>query len=324
METLKKQIIDLYEIEKDSIEKLPDNGEIYTCNYGSNEYILRISKRISAEGQKAETRWVNYLFNNGINVSNPVSSKNNEFVEQIILKDTSYSAVLFNKAKGQIPSTNEWNSTLFIKCGETIAKMHNLSELNNGKENRVIINDWHIQDEYDTEKYIPSNSQKLREKCNKIFKQINSLPKNNQTYGVIHSDICLGNFFIHEDEITFFDFQDCEQHYFINDLAIFIYFAIYNSFNGEDINSYAEQMISSLLKGYMKERKLDIFWVNQIPLFMKLREILSINQIYCYENVDKLNDDYRILMNIYRRNIENDIPVIDINFESIWENIKAN
>ncbi|MCP4177211.1 MAG: phosphotransferase, partial [bacterium] len=247
--------------------------------------------------------------------------KNKKLVEQINIKDTAFSAVLFEKAIGKIPSTTEWNKELFLKCGETIAKMHNLSEENNKKDDKIYINDWIIQDEYNTKKYIPLKFQKLHDKCDSIYEEISTLPKNDSTYGVIHSDICLGNFFINNGEITLFDFQDCEQHYFINDLAIFIYFAIYNSFNGDNLNDYAENLIKHLFIGYKKERQLDNYWVKQLPLFMKLREVLSLSQTYRYGDIDKLDDDNKILLNMYRRNIENDLPATDIDFDSILENI---
>ncbi|MCP4176184.1 MAG: hypothetical protein GY756_00285, partial [bacterium] len=53
---------------------------------------MRIDNRISPEGQKAETLWVNYLYDNGIKVSKTIETKNKKLVEQINIKDTAFSA----------------------------------------------------------------------------------------------------------------------------------------------------------------------------------------------------------------------------------------
>ena len=50
---------------------------------------------------------------------------------------------------------------------------------------------------------------------------LDSLPKDDDCYGLIHADIHQGNFFVDEnDNITIFDFDDCHYHWFAYDLAV--------------------------------------------------------------------------------------------------------
>lgn len=156
----------------------------------------------------------------------------------------------------------------------------------------------------------------LIEKLGQVIGKMHRLSKGNKdTYGLIHGDVCQGNFFLNDDKITLIDFQDCEHNYFIFDLAAVIYFAVENSFNGNDINSYSIEFIKALLKGYRKECNIDSFWIEKIPLFLKLREMLSFIILHCYWDVESFDEDRKALLNLYRKNIEYDIPVLNIDFK---------
>ena len=212
--------------------------------------------------------------------------------------------------------SNKYSSDLLEKCGQIIGKMHRLSKEYSNSTKSYIVN-WYEHNEANYLKYIPARNDLIIEKCNILFNKIKKLPQNKDTYGLIHSDI-YGNFFIHNDKITIFDFQDCEHHYFINDLAIMIYFVIEDSFNGRDINSYSIEVINSLLEGNRKECDIEPFWIEKIPLFLKLREVLTFIIFHCYWDVDTFDEDRKARMNLYRKNIEYDIPVLNIDFSQFY------
>ena len=307
----------LYNIECKSIKEINEYGELYECVIQGKKYILRITDYKSYAEQRAEADFINFLYVNGISVSNVITSKDDNLVEIVDYEDKELYAILFSKATGHHPNSTEWNSSLIEKCGQIIGRMHKLSmEYSNPTKYNIV--NWHEHNELNFLKHIPPKHKIIIEKCNDLFSEINTLPKNYSTYGLIHSDIGQGNMFIDGDKITLFDFQDCEHHYFINDLAVMIYFGIEESFNGRDINSYSIEFIHSLLKGYRKENKIEPSWIDKIPLFLKLREILSFIIFYCYWDVDNFDEDRKALLNLYRKNIEYDIPVLNINFSQFY------
>lgn len=78
--------------------------------------------------------------------------------------------------------------------------------------------------------------------------------------------------------------------------------------------SYLDTVLKSFLKGYRKKRGIDSFWLRQMPHFLKIVEILNLNICYCYWDIDNLNEHQVRMINLYRKNLEFDIPVFDIDF----------
>ncbi|MDD4296961.1 MAG: phosphotransferase [Ruminiclostridium sp.] len=312
-----KRLQKLYNIEDDSIKEINEYGELFECVVQGKTYILRITDYKTYAEQRAEADFINFMYVNGIGVANVIPSHDDNLVEVVNLKDKEVYVVLFAKAVGHHPSNIEWNSRLIEKCGQIIGRMHKLSmEYSNPTKYNII--NWYEHNELDYLKHIPLKHELIIEKCKALFNEIKQLPKNNYTYGLIHSDIGQGNMFVDGDKVTIFDFQDCEHNYFINDLAVMIYFGIEDSFNGRDIKSYSIEFINSLLKGYRKENKIEPYWIDKIPLFLKLREILSFIIFYCYWDVDTFNEDRKARLNLYRKNIEFDIPVLNIDFSQFY------
>ena len=105
---------------------------------------------------------------------------------------------------------------------------------------------WYKADIYNTD-FLPEKSDVVRSKCEELIKLVQSFPQDRATYGLIHGDIHQWNFHLWNNEITFFDTDECECHYFAHDLGVLINSAVEESFNGMDINSYAEEFIINLL-----------------------------------------------------------------------------
>jgi Ser/Thr protein kinase RdoA (MazF antagonist) len=311
----------LYDIDRESIKEVNECGEIFECSYQENYYVLRLSDYKSFGEQKEEADFINYLYQNGVNVANVIPSKNGEMIEIIEYNEQEIYAALFSKALGHQATSKEWDNNLIEKYGKMIGKMHKLSKQYSPQNISHSIKNWFEQEEYDYKKHLPECHELIMDKCDALFNAIKSLPRNKETYGLIHSDIGQGNSFIDGDEITIFDFQDCEYHYFMNDIAIMIYFGVEQSFNGKDINTYSIDFINSLLKGYRSEIEIDSFWIEKIPLFLKLREMLSFIIFYCYWDIESLNEDQKALLNLYRKNIEYDIPVLNIDFSIFNVNV---
>jgi len=309
-----QKICGLYNIAKDSINPINEYEELFECTRQRQQYILRITDYKTFEEQNAEADFINYLSENGVGVANIILSENGNLVEKIKNDEQEVYAVLFSKANGHHATSEEWNSALIEKCGQIVGKMHTLSKKYNNLSKSSIIN-WYEHDEMNYLKHVPSKHTLIIEKCKTVFDEIKVLPRNENTYGLIHSDITQVNFFVDGNTITLIDFQDCEHNYFINDLAVMIYFGIEDSFNGNDIKSYSIEFINALLKGYSKECSINSFWIEKIPLFLKLIEIHQFVMFYCYWDVEEFNEDRKARLNMYRKNIEYDISVLDIDFK---------
>jgi Ser/Thr protein kinase RdoA (MazF antagonist) len=309
-----KRLKDLFGINSGSIKPLEGSKEIFSCNAGETERMLRISNYKRFDEQISEAEWINHIFNNGILVAQVLKSKNENLCEKIIYNGISHVAMLFTKAKGTKLKSAEWDSDLLVKIGQIIGKMHNLAEIYKPENNYCYIKDWYEQKEYKYNDLIPGEYKSIHAKCRTVYEYISSLPRSPETYGIIHSDVGKDNIFIDNSDITLIDFQDCEKHYYINDIAVFIYFAVENAMVGTDKKEYADRIIKTLLKGYRYQRDIDNFWLSQIAWFLKLRQILSLNICYCYQNIDKLDEKQEAQINSYKNDIENDVPFLELDF----------
>jgi Ser/Thr protein kinase RdoA (MazF antagonist) len=69
------------------------------------------------------------------------------------------------------------------------------------------------------------------------------------------------------------------------------------------------------LEGYRRENPIDPFWFNQIPYFLKLREIDLYGVIHRSFDVENINDPWvSNFMNGRKERIEKNIPYVDFDF----------
>lgn len=114
-----------------------------------------------------------------------------------------------------------------------IGRMHLVTKKYERQQNILYLKNWHENEEYQFLKYIPENEKSIRDESQSILKQINELPQSKDTNGLLHGDIWLENVLVSDrSEIKLIDFQDCEKHYYLYDLAVPLYSALEFSFNG--------------------------------------------------------------------------------------------
>lgn len=101
------------------------------------------------------------------------------------------------------------------------------------------------------------------------------------------------------------DFQDCEKHFYIFDLAVPIYSALEYSFVGKgNITDYGRSITKAIIDGYQEENDISPEMLDKLPLFIKLKEIFEYSLMYMYWDQEKLNEEQLQIMNHYRVRIE--------------------
>ncbi|MFT7589844.1 MAG: Ser/Thr protein kinase RdoA (MazF antagonist) [Limisphaerales bacterium] len=75
---------------------------------------------------------------------------------------------------------------------------------------------------------LPEDNRQLFELYQKTISQINSQPKSDANYGLVHYDIHQGNYLLDEaNHLILFDFEMTCKTWFINDIATVLYYACY-------------------------------------------------------------------------------------------------
>lgn len=265
----KEIVSDLYMIKLDSLKKVSDGYQ--NSVLATDHLIFRITntnRRTQAELQ-SELDLITHLAMANLPVSQPIPSPNGNLVEEI----DGHFVTAFQRAAGQpVDLTNKtvWNADLFFKWGQIIGKMHQTTNVCN-YFNRP---KWTPEDP-DLLKLLPRiQSDKIRHRYQEQLEKLKRFQPSPNLFGLIHNDFHQGNFFVHNGSLTVFDFDDCAYHWKAYDLAVSCYHAYWqaSSFTPEDTN-FTKTFWTNFLNGYQKEHPAPKEMLEQIPIFLKIREI---------------------------------------------------
>jgi Ser/Thr protein kinase RdoA (MazF antagonist) len=332
-----------YAIAPDNIHLL-DSFEsiVYEFECEEKGFILRIghSFRKSEALIQGEVDWINHLARGGVAVARAIPSENGKLVEAIDdAQGGQFLVTAFIKAKGQQPWVAGWTSTRYENYGRLLGKMHALAV------DYQPIPAWRRPEWIDVslnfiELYLPKTEVIARQTYEALLEHIHALPKDKTSYGLIHQDAHQNNFFMDADgTLTLFDFDDCAYSWFINDIAIVLF---YISMDAEELGfkdsaSFTHEFMTHFLRGYRQAYTLSPVWLKEIPSFLKLRELelyAVVHRDFQIDGVEHwllesfkqipgfdVNSDGHMWIANFMRNrkprIEQGMPFIDYDFESL-------
>jgi Ser/Thr protein kinase RdoA (MazF antagonist) len=292
---------------------------IYAFTDDTGEYILRISHsfRRSVAQIFGEADWINYLVDGGASASGAIFSMNGKLVEAI---DDGHGgqflATVFFKAPGTFADEIGWNTTLYEQYGRALGKMHALTKDYTPAKPEWKRPEWDSDGMLEIEAWLPDTESIAIDRYWKVKAQIDALPRDQQSYGLIHQDAHADNFFVDDaGNLTFFDFDDCVYGWFIYDIAVVLF---YKAMWAEDRAAYTHEFMSHFLRGYAQENRLDPMWLQFIPQFLKVREIDQYAVIHRSYDVNHLENAWDAgYMKNRKTLIESDAPYIDFDFMTL-------
>jgi Ser/Thr protein kinase RdoA (MazF antagonist) len=252
---------------------LLDGFESFMYAYAreGREYILRIghSQRRTPDLIRGEVDWINYLAAGGAGVAKAVPSQNGALVE--VIPDTldgRFLATAFVKAKGgPVWEMGGWSDALVEQYGRILGRIHALSKSYMPGDPA-----WQrLQWDDPINVTLPPVEPLIEQRFQQVLEYLQALPRDRDSFGMIHQDAHAGNFFVDENgRITLFDFDDCVYGHFAYDLAMVLFYAVTNR---DEAAGFAPHFWQQFMHGYRAENELDPAWQQEIPHFMKLREI---------------------------------------------------
>jgi amicoumacin kinase len=314
----------LYNGKTKSVVKLTGGfqNDVFEYHDGHDARILRVtlSSNRSKETIQSELDFIENLSLNGIGVSSPIKSAQGNYIEEITLQGVIFYLTSFSKAAGHLVNVSnprEWNREFFQYWGRTMGKMHSLTKVENEKFQTYNRPSWRGRDN-DILLFLSTISEQASRAYEKIINSIDSLPRSQDSYGLIHNDFHQGNFFVHEGDLTIFDFDDCSFSWFSQDIAASYYHAVWQnrSFN-PDYKTFPIEFIQCFLEGYSQENELNKEIVEQIPLFLKLREFFLLNLFNRKWNTQNLLEWQSYTLKDLQLRIENEIPYTDVPFNRL-------
>ncbi|WP_421383982.1 phosphotransferase enzyme family protein [Bacillus salacetis] len=328
-EDILQKAADFYGGSLTNSKKLGDfENYVYEIHKEEKPYILRLthSSHRSKDQVEAELEWVNYLHSKGVNVSQVSHSEAGNLVEEIPVGDTSFFVCLFDKAPGSPVGVQSdlLGPSLFKEWGRTIGKMNRAAK--DFVEGSSVREHWYDEDLLkNISLYLPEEDKEISIAGKELVETLHSFSSGRDEYGLIHSDIHLGNFFYHEGEIHVFDFDDSSYHWFASDIAIPLFYSVWAKMGGENLedrSAFGEEFLFHFLMGYYEENILDEQWIKRIPLFLKLRDIVLYTVFHKKFDMDNLSEREAGAVAGIRKRLVNGEPMVELDYEKIIRSLQ--
>jgi len=206
-----------------------------------------------------------FLSTHAASITRPLLSENGKLNELIEQGDDLYIVVAFEKAIGALAEelpVDQWSDELFQNIGKTVGKMHAIAGEYTPSKGVIRRPEWDQGGNLFNQNTDLSQAL-FADKKARIREHIQTLPKDKDGYGLIHTDLHFGNIYIHngENTITIFDFDDCCYGWYVMDIAVSL-FDILVLYPGADKDVFAARYLENYLKGYRTKNPLSAFWVN--------------------------------------------------------------
>jgi amicoumacin kinase len=278
--------------------------------FSGNGFILRITSgnKKTLSMVQSEILLLRFLKGKGISVSAPLRSIHNQFLESLNYNCETYFVTAFEKAAGgpiQVQDPFQWNHRFFQRWGSLLGQVHHAGKQYSVEKFNTDRPHWSPEHPYNHDIFTNLPSEFITKKYVELIEQIRHFQRDQQHFGLIHNDFHQGNFFVDKDEITLFDFDDSAYFYFAYDIATAFYHAYWQhtSFNSAE-DDFTFEFLTHFLKGYAKENSLTNELIDQLPDFLKLRELFLYVLFLKVWDSSNLQDWQDYTLNNLKTNIE--------------------
>ena len=311
-----------YGVTPDSLK--PCHGSmnfVYEYEKDGRGYILRFtpSEHRSLSMVQGELEWLLHLNAHGVSVSTPVASLDGNLAQLVHHDDGGFTVTSFVKAQGKPVGYPDClhDYDLYYKCGVAIGRLHAVSKSYVPSSTQIQRKGW--RDNFylnNIHQFIPDHQVEVFQGCMDTIHSIQTLPMDSRSFGLTHGDVHVGNFMVDGPHVVLFDFDEAQYSWFINDIVTQLYYLVY-VYGGDDGNklreSQAQRFMEHFMKGYNEENNIDDYWISQIPLFLRLREIIVYVGMYKnHPDISELNQWGKDYVAEAKVRIENGIPIVDI------------
>ena len=273
----------------------------YSLSKHGKAYVLRAAKPYGnlLSQTRAEMDWLLHLSLKGVNVPRPLMTVGGELAVLTENNGEAYVIAAYSKAEGYLWDVNNpslWNNKVFYNWGKVMGDMHR--ETKDFKP----ANDVDKRPEFTN--FLGSNVKAfhtVNRIAEELINEIMDLPKDRDSYGLVHHDLGPPNFLIDGEHINVFDFSDCAYAWFALDIGAALTFGIWFGQRNDTGYDFTNDIFKYFLAGYLFANHLDNFWLSKIPLFLRLYQIAGFAHMnHCKKPGDEMQEEQI-------RNIENNI-----------------
>jgi len=243
-------------------------------------YILRFSQRPEEQIRqtKAEMDWLYYLASHGVSVSLPLPADSGALVLSTKHKEEPYVICAFEALPGRFWDRNNpdlWNAEVFYHWGKAMGDLHRLTKdyTPAGDTRGSFTGRETVRNTFEGCPSVKKNLEELQH-------EMMALPKDRDSYGLIHFDLHPWNFLIDGERINVFDFDDSLYGWFALDIGVALYHGLWWGRKNDAGQDFTDEIIRHFLRGYLSANHLSDFWIAKIPMFMRYRQICKFSWFY--------------------------------------------
>lgn len=314
-EAIFKEAQSRFGIRSDKIQDLGGfESFVYAYEKEGKEYILKVAHTLhrSEDYLMGELEFVNHLANGGVNTALVVPSLSGKLVEEIPAEKGSFFAYAFEKVPGRKVKKEDCSPEMYFELGKLTGRMHRLTQSFKPSTPAYKRNTWSDDRLYQLENFFPAEEAVFLEKCNALLKRIKDVKPEYSNFGLIHGDLHQSNFFWDGHLAYPFDFDDCEYNFFVNDLAVSLYYFMWFIENPAEYWSFSKLFLEHYLKGYRTEFHIDNKQLELLPDFMRIRHLVMYTIRYDMFEVDQIPLDHQKKMQEIKNLLMRDGDVRDI------------
>jgi Ser/Thr protein kinase RdoA (MazF antagonist) len=242
---------------------------VYRVFSGEAQFYLRFTHQLHRlrEQIAAELDFVKYLASRGVPVARPIASKSGSLIETFNSHGLELSTCVFEAAPGGRLTwkTPNWNTDNFRRWGRALGALHaNTLRASIERTPRRIT--WHEDDVWvNADMYLLRDEHSARREISILREWLKDHTQNDGEFGLIHGDLCAANFFVQDDLVTLFDFDDSCYHWFIYDLVCTLAPATFRPAEER------QPLRNAIVEGYLMEHTLPADWEYQFSRFLRMR-----------------------------------------------------
>ncbi|MBL8024850.1 MAG: phosphotransferase [Fibrobacteres bacterium] len=292
---------------------------VFQAFYNNAPVILRLKAYSETVKSQilAELEWIEFLSHEGLPVCTAIKV-NNEILHEIDFNNEKYCCVVFKKAKGRNIIPTDFGAKYFTAIGALAGKMHSIT--NHFSATGLKRKKWHESSflTHELSEFLPEGNERIREITIKLISELKDIPRNMDNYGLIHADMYHNNLFINENDLSLFDFDNCEYGYFANDISTTFHDSSFTymrkkikgdlgraCFYGSELKDFQKMLGESFFDGYTKFHSLSNQDIAYLKSFYKLREIVVYVHHNTIWNESKAAEPLRTYLEQDRIQIEN-------------------
>ena len=215
--------------------------------------------------------YLEYLIQKGIPIAKPVRSSIGALIESLSTTEDPLRCAVFEALPGDHPDFDELTRDQFRQWGELLGRLHKATEgftvrgRSTWQDHLAMI-----------EAHLPAHETAAHVALIRVKDQLSALPITPHNFGLIHFDFELDNLLWHEGSISIIDFDDAAFYWFAADIA----FALRDLFHDDPAQvDFSHESLLAFLEGYRAEKELSDEEVQQIPVFLRLHNLLLFTRL---------------------------------------------